>query len=155
MVRVGERLGRVAVRAVAGVDDRHAGHLGGHKRRALDGVAHRDDVGEAAHHADGVLHRLALADGRILRIGETEDVAAELHHRGREGQARAGAGFVEERGELLVGHAALVALAVGDDVFGQGYNLVDFLLGEVGRIDEVFHKLLRNCRICSFWAGVM
>ncbi len=153
--QVGKRLRRVAVGAVSGVDDRHAGHFRGHQRRALDGMAHRDDVGEAAHHAHGVLHGLPLADGGVLGIGKTEHVAAQFHHRGGKRKPRAGAGFIEKRREFLVGHTALIAFAVSDDVLGQGDDLVDFFLGKVGRVNQVFHSVLRNSRICSFWAGVI
>ena len=152
---VRQGLRRVAVGAVAGVDDGHGRYFRGIELGTLDVVAHGDDVGEAAHHADGVLHGLALAHRSVLGVGETEHVAAQLHHRGGETQPRAGAGLIEERSELLVGHAALVAFAVRDDVFGQRDDLVDLLLGEVGGVDEVFHKLLRKSRICCFWAGVI
>ena len=138
--KVRQRLRRVAVGAVAGVDDGHGGHFRGIELRALDVVAHGDHIGKAAHHADGVLHALALGDGAAAGVGEAEHVAAEFHHGGGEAQPRTGAGLIEERRELLVRHAALVAFAVGDDILGQRDDFVDLGLAEVGRVDEVFHN---------------
>ena len=51
---VGERLRRVEVSAVAGVDDRHIRAHGRHERGAFFWMAHGNDVGVAAHHGDGV-----------------------------------------------------------------------------------------------------
>ena len=100
--KVRQGLRRVAVGAVAGVDDGHGRHFGGVELGALDVVAHGDHIGEAAHHADGVLHALALGDGAAAGVGEAEHVAAEFHHGGGEAQPRAGAGLIEQRRELLV-----------------------------------------------------
>ena len=78
--QVGQGLRRVAVAAVAGVDDGDGRHFGGIELRAFDVVTHRDEFGEAADHAHRVLYRLALAHGRTAGVGETEHVAAQLHH---------------------------------------------------------------------------
>ena len=166
---VRQRLRRMAVGAVPGVDDGHGRHFRGIQLGAFDMVSHGDHVGEAAHHADGVLHALALGDGAAAGIGETEHVAAEFHHGGSEAQPRTGAGLIEEGGEFLVGHAALVAFAVGDDILGQGDDFVNLGLGQVGRVDEVFHVrvygysliqlssegLSRKARMRSFQPGPM
>ena len=130
----------MAVGAVTGIDDGHGRYFRGIELCTLDVVAHGDDVGEAAHHADGVLHAFALGDGTAAGVGEAEHVAAEFHHGGGEAQPGAGAGLIEEGGEFLVRHAALVTFAVGDDILGKRDDFVDLLLGQVGRVDEVFHN---------------
>ena len=143
---VRQGLRRVAVGAVAGVDDRHGRYFRGVKLRTLDVVAHGDDVGEAADHADGILHALTLGDGTAPGIGEAEHVAAEFHHGGGETQPRTGTGLVKEGRKFLMRHAALVTFAVGDDILGQRDDFVDLGLGEVGRVDEVFHV-----RVCGYY----
>ena len=62
--------------AVAGVDDRDGSHLAGILRRALDVVAHGDDVGIVAHHQDGVLEGLAFSGAGSLGVGEANDTCA-------------------------------------------------------------------------------
>ncbi len=59
-------LGGVGMAAVARVDDGDAGIHRGPAGAPSLGVAHGDDGGVVAHHAGGVLHRLALAGGRKL-----------------------------------------------------------------------------------------
>ena len=147
--------GGVAVAAVAGVDYRHAGDFAGSEGSSLDRVAHRDDVGEASHHAYGVLHGLSLAHGRVLGVGESEHGSAEFEHGGSEAESGAGAGLIEQRGELAVRHPVLILLPVGDDVFGEGDYLVGLLLGQVCGVDQMFHSELRNSMIFSFHSGAM
>ncbi len=149
--QVGEGLRRVAVAAVAGVDDGHRGDFRGGQRSALDGVAHGDDVGEAGQDADGVLDGFTLGDRRAGGVGETEDLSAEFLHGGGKAQARTRAGLVEEGGEFLVGHRLIVLLGMFDDAVGQGDDFADFGTGQVGGFDQVFHKSLVciNCLLSS------
>ena len=103
-VQVGQDLGRVLAPAVAAVDDRDRGPLGGLRGRALLEVAHRDDVAVVLEHVDRVLDRLLVevAGPRHLRVGEPEHVAAEPVHRGLGGQPGARARLVEGRQQRLV-----------------------------------------------------
>ena len=123
-VDVQQRLGRVLVLAVAGVDDARRGpardQLGGADVRGADHDQVRLVGGERLHR---VLERLALLDGRAAG-GEVDDVGGE--RLGGQLEARAGArgGLVEEvqdapaaqRGDLL-------DLALGD--LGEGLRAVE------------------------------
>ena len=88
-----------------------------------------------------------LIDPTDLTKQEIDEIIslAEFHHSGGEAQARTGAGLVEQGRQFLVRHAALVALAVGDDILREGDDLVGFLFGQVGRVDEVLHGMLTIC----------
>ena len=59
--KVGKSLGRMAVASVAGVDDRHAGYFRRGKRCSFYVMPHGDDISEAAHYPDSILHGLTLA----------------------------------------------------------------------------------------------
>ena len=137
--QVRQGLGGVAVRAVAGVDDGHAGHFGGVELGTLNVVAHGNYIGKAAHYAHGVAHGFSLAHGRVFGVGEAQDVAAQLHHGRCKTESGAGGGLIKERSQLAVGHTALIAFAVGDDVLRQGNDFVGLLLGEIHRVNEVLH----------------
>ena len=94
--QVRQRLRRVQVTAVAGVDDRNGRVLAGDARRPFLGVTHDDDVGVAGHRADGVRDTLALGDRAGGWFGEADDVAAETEHGSLKTETGAGGGFVEE-----------------------------------------------------------
>ena len=90
--------------AVAAVDDRHAGPLGGLVRRALLEVAHDDHVAVELQHLDRVLDRLLVqvAGARHLGVGEAGDVPAQAVHGGLVRQAGAGGWLVEGRHQRLL-----------------------------------------------------
>ena len=66
-------------------------------RGAFFGVAHGDDVGIVADDAGRVGHRLALAGARKLGPCKAQRLATEAEHGRLEGEAGAGAGFIEQR----------------------------------------------------------
>ena len=138
--QVGESLGGMRVGAIAGIDDGDTAVHSRDESRALLKMAHGDDIGKAIDYLSGVGTRLALADRRILRVGETEHIAPELHHRGREAEARAGGGFVEESGEFLALAGLGVVFGMIDDIKGEIDDFLGLLLGKIGRIYEMFHK---------------
>ncbi len=115
-VEVGEDLGRVLAPAVAAVDDRHRGPLGGLVRRALLEVAHDDHVAVELEHLDRVLDRLLVevAGPGHLGVGEAGDVAAEAVHGRLVGQPGAGRRLVEGRDQRLVLQQVAVAAVAGD-----------------------------------------
>ena len=137
--QVRERLRRVVVAAVTGVDDGDLGVHGGDERRALFRVAHGDDVGIAADGADGIGDALALRRGRAAGGREAEDLAAEREHGGLEAQARPGGGLKEQRGEDLAVALVGIGLRAGDDVVGLGDQFVDLLGAELQNVDQVVH----------------
>ncbi len=137
--QVRERLRRVVVAAVTGVDDGDLGVHGGDERRALFRVAHGDDVGIAADGADGIGDALALRRRRAAGGREAEDLAAEREHGGLEAQARPGRGLKEQRGEDLAVALVGIGLRAGDDVVGLGDQFVDLLGAELQNVDQVVH----------------
>ena len=139
--QVGESLRRVAVAAVAGIDNRYARYARSDERRTLDVMTHGDDVGEAADHAHGVFDGLALAHRRIAGVGEPEYVAAQFHHRGGETQPRAGTRFVEQGGEFAPLATLGIAVAVGYYVFGESDDVGGLFRSEVCRVDKMFHDM--------------
>jgi hypothetical protein len=89
-VDVEQRLGRMLVLAVAGVDDARPAPAGDEVGAARPRRAADDRVGLVrAQRQDGVLERLALLDARAARA-EVHDVGAQAL--GRQLEARAGAG---------------------------------------------------------------
>ena len=98
--RVEQGLGGMFACAVAGVEDRHAGVVGGQLGRARLRVAQDDDVGILLQGAHRVGQGLALADGAELHaLGDRDDRAAQPLHGGNEGGAGARAWFVEQAGQ--------------------------------------------------------
>ena len=78
--QVGQRLGRVEVTAVTGVDDRT---VCGQRRslcRTGNRMAHDQDIRIAADDLCGVLQGLSLGDGRVCRVIETDQSAAQTQH---------------------------------------------------------------------------
>ena len=137
--KVGQRLGRVVVTAVARVDDGDLGVHGGDQRRALLGVTHGDDVSIAADGAHRVGNALALGGGRTAGGREAQHLAAETEHRGLKAQARAGRGLKEERCEDLAVALVCVGVGVVDDVVGRGDHIVDLLGGQLQNVDQMLH----------------
>ena len=157
--KVGKSLGGVAVASVPGVDDRHCRDFCRCERSSLYVVPHRNHVGKAAYHPDGVLDGLALADRRTLGVRKSQYIASELHHCRGETQPCTGTRLIEQGGQLAVGHHALILAAVCDYVFRHCNDLVRFLAGQVGRIDKVFHccdyKLFLNSSMVFLSSGLM
>ncbi len=98
--QVEQGLGGVLARAVAGVDHRDAGRLGGHLGRTDLRVAQDDDVGVLLQGADGVAQRLALADrAKLHALGDGDDTAAQALHGGDERGAGARARLIKQAGQ--------------------------------------------------------
>src|SRR3712207_4044587 len=95
-VDVEQRLRRVLVLAVAGVDDRRAAPAGDEVGAARPRRADDDRVGlVGVEREDGVLERLALLDARPAR-GEVHDVGAQALGGELEARARPRGDLVEE-----------------------------------------------------------
>ena len=90
-------LAGMRVPTVACIDHRHTCRKGCPQRCALFGVAHGDHIGVIAHHAGGVLHRLALAGGRKLCPCKAQCLAAQPQHGRFKRKAGAGGRLVEQR----------------------------------------------------------
>ena len=133
--QVGERLRRVAVAAVPGVDDRDTGILRTDQRRPLLEMAHGDNVGEATNHPDRIGDRFALRHRRRSGIRKTDDAAAELQHGRSETQPRAGRRLVEERRKFFALAGFAVFTPIGNDVFRQGDDLPDLGDRQIRRVD--------------------
>ena len=88
--KVGQRLGGVCVAAVTCVDNGNGGVAGGNQRRALVRVTHGDDVGIAADDLGGIGNALALGGRGAFRLGEADDVTAQLVHSRLKGKTGTG-----------------------------------------------------------------
>ena len=150
--KVRKGLRRVAVAAVARIDDRNSGVLRSYERRALLEVAHGDNVRETADHTYGVRHGFAFRHGRRIGVRKADDAAPQLHHGGGETQAGAGRRLVKERRQLAPLARFAVFGAVGDDIFGQRHDLFGFGHRQVGRVNQVSHRLFHLSK-SGFAAG--
>ena len=112
-VQIQQRLGGMLARAVACVDDRHAGVVGGHLGRADFRVAQDDGIAVLFQRAHGVGQCFALAHRTELNPLRNRDHAAAqpLHGCDKRG-AGARARLVEEAGQHVaaqqVAHAVLL-----------------------------------------------
>ncbi len=102
-------------------------------------MAHRDDVGKTIDDLRRVGTGLSLADRRVLGVGKTEHIAAKLHHGSRETQASTCRRLIEQGGKLFSLATFGIFLTVVYDVESKVDNLLKLLLGEIGRVDEMFH----------------
>ena len=100
--QVEQGLARMLVGAVAAVDDRHAGELGGQTGRALFRVAHHHRIRVGADDLDGVGQGLALLGTGVAAVGEADDIATQTLDRGLEREAGTGRRFEEAAGNQLV-----------------------------------------------------
>ena len=148
-VEVEQRLGRVLVLAVAGVDDVRAGGLGDQSRRPDLGVADDDHVRLVGRErARGVLERLALVDRGAG--------GADRHHVGREPlrrQLEAGGGArrgleeeVHDRAPAQGRQLLHLALQRAGEVARGGEQALDDLAVEVLDRDQMpFRRRRRRC----------
>ena len=135
--QVAERLRRMLVAAVTGVDDRHAGVLRCYARRTLFVVAHGDDIRIAGYHANRIGNAFTLGSRTVLCTCKAQYLAAKAHHGRFKAQTRAGTRLVKERGKdftfTLVGECgAVVCNAVRKVQQTQG-----LLKGKIQRVYEV------------------
>lgn len=136
---VGEGLRRMAMRAVARIDNGDRSVLRRNVRASRERMAHCDDVGVAGNDARGIGYALALRRGRVSARLKAEYASAELEHSRLEGESGSGRGLEEEGCDLL-------AAAFGGILFGMRDNIVsgvkkraDFLYAEVKNIDQTSH----------------
>ena len=132
--KVGHRLRRVTMAAISSVDDGDSAVFGCHTRTAFFEMAHRNDIGKRAHHANRVGYRLTLAYRTALGIAEAKHLTAQLHHSGRETQARTGRGLIKERSQFLAFAYFGILLTMLDDVERTTDDLFYFLSRKIGRI---------------------
>ena len=85
--------------------------------------------------------RLMVSRSVSVCVGwEADHLSAQLEHRGCKAQARAGRGFVEERGEFLALAGFAVFGAVGDDVLRESHDLLGLFDRQIGGIDQMTHR---------------
>ena len=143
-VDVEQRLARVLVLAVAGVDDRGRGPAGDHLGGARVGVADDDRGGVVGgERRDRVLQRLALLDRGAGGL-DRDEVGGEALGGEVEGARGAGARLVEERddGAAAQGrHLLDVAAADLGEALGAIEDRLDFLARELLDREQVLHRL--------------
>lgn len=136
---VGQRLRRVGMRAVAGIDDRCTRVERRDEGGTLYRVAHGDNVSKTIDDTRSVSYGLALAHRRRIGVGEPDDIASELHHGRCEAKTCSCRRLIEEGCEFAALAAFGILLAVVDDIEREVDNLVKFLRRKVGRVYEVTH----------------
>ena len=138
---VQQRLGRMAVRTVAGVDDAAFDAGGEEVRGSGGGVAHDDQVClERFDVADRIQQRFALAE--TAGVGaHVDDVGAEALFRQFEGDAGAGAGFDEDVDHGLAPESGDLLDPPAVDFFefrGGVEDESDLLRGQVIQTQQIF-----------------
>ena len=93
--KIGQRLGRMLMSAVSGINYGNAGFLTGNHGSTLLGVAHGADVCVAGDDADGVGYAFALGGGRGSGIREADDTPAQPCHSGFKAQPGSCARLIE------------------------------------------------------------
>ena len=139
--QVGQGLSGVLMAAVACIDDRNGGVHRGDHRRTLFRMTHGGDVRKAADDADGVGDAFALGGGGRIGRGKADDAAAQLQHGRLKAQAGAGAWLIEQGRELFALADCGVFVRMLDDVVADRKQLINFLNGEIHRIDKMTHKM--------------
>lgn len=140
---VEEGLGGMFASAITGVDDRHAGVVGGDFGRADFGVAEYDGIGILFESTDGVGEGFPFADGAEFDTGgDGDDATAKPFHGGDEGGAGAGTGFVEEAGEDVAAEevGATTMLDHGTHFAGTLKDVFDDVTVELGDGEDVLVK---------------
>ncbi len=132
--QVGHSLRRVAVSAIARIDDGNAAVLACHTWGTLFVVAHGDDVGKRRDDAHRIGYRLALAHRTRPGVGEAQHVAAEFHHSGCKTQSGTGTRLIEKRCQLLAAASVSVLGGVGNDVQRTIDNAINLRCGQIGRV---------------------
>ena len=134
---VGQRLCRMLMTSVACVDHRNRRFHRRDQRRALLGMPHCADVGEAGNDADRIGDRLSLRNRRGVRAVEAERLASEIHHRRLKAEARPRARLIEQSGDLLSFTCVTVFLRMFLDVAGKIQQYFCFLHRKVERAHQM------------------
>ena len=107
----------------------------------LPWVAHRNDVGVAVHHLDGIKQRFAFDHGGCLDITEVHNIAAQALHGRFKRHASSGTGFKKQVSENFPLEQREVMLA-----FGHGQQALcivkdaqDVFVGQVVHGNESRH----------------
>ena len=137
--KIGKSLGRVAVRAVARVDNGDRCILRRNVSRAREGMAHCDDVGIAGNDARSIGYAFALRRRRVSTRLKAENLSAKLEHCRLEGKAGSGGGLEEECCDLLAVASGCIFRGICDYIVGGVKKCADFLLAEVKNIDQASH----------------
>ena len=153
--KVGKCLGRMGVTAVTGIDDRHLGYFRCCERSSFDVVSDGNDVCEAAHYPHCILHGFTLADRRVSGVREAQNVASKLHHCRGETEPCPCTWLVEKGGEFLAFHSGSIILGMRNDFLGKSNYIIGLNQSEIGRVNQVFHRLSLNFRTVSFCSSVI
>ena len=128
--------------AVAGVDYGNGGFLSGDKGRTLFGMADGRDISKTGNGADGIGHAFALGGGTGIGGRKADDAAAEVQHGSLKAQPGAGAGLVEECGDLFSVTDMGVFLPVVHDIGGKLEQAVDLLHRKIQRVEQMSHLVV-------------
>ena len=128
-VEVEQRLRRVLVRPVAGIDHRHRREFTRIEGSPFEIVAHHDHIAVVRHHHNRVFEGFALCRRRHFRVGKSDDACAESVRGRLKRKACARAGLEKQGGD----NAPVEELAVGTQFkfVRHLHEIQDFLAREV------------------------
>ena len=128
-VEVEQRLRRVLVRPVAGIDHRHRREFTRIEGSPFEIVAHHDHIAVVRHHHNCVFEGFALCRRRHFRVGKSDDACAESVRGRLKRKACARAGLEKQGGD----NAPVEELAVGTQFkfVRHLHEIQDFLAREV------------------------
>ena len=124
---------------IAGIDDRDTRPAGGYNGSAFLGMAHGNDIRIAAHGLHRIRQTLALGGRRGTGLAEANNAATQPVHGRFEAKAGTGGGFKEQGSQQLMAAGILILLRIGDNIFCNRDQLVDFLNGQIGNVHQIFH----------------
>ena len=137
--KVCQRLGGMAVTAVARVDDGNACIGRRHIGCALLGVTHGDNIGVAADNLGGIGNALALGCRRGGCLGKADDASAQLQHRRLKAETRASGRLKEQRCQLFAAASLAVLFGRCNNILGNRDQLLDLGGGQILYIDQMSH----------------
>ena len=148
--KVGERLRRVQMPAVARVDNGAFGIKRRGKRRAFHRIAHHDQVRVAADNANGVFQALPLCNRRIGRVVKADNLATETQHSSLEGHLRTCRRLVKQRRHDLTMAGVCKYRGVIADHTRQTDDLRQILFSHICKVDQIACLHIRHSHDVGF-----
>ncbi len=139
--KICQRLGRMLMSTITGVDDRNAGMCGSNHRSTFFWMTHGADVCKAGNDADRIGNAFSFGCGRGTCIGKTDDLSAQIDHGAFKAQSGSGTWFVEAGCKLLSVAPVCVFLWIFFDVCSQIEKLLKFICRKIQWTHYMSHSL--------------
>ena len=141
-IKVEQRLTRMLVGPVSGIDHRHARNLAGITGRTFDRMTHHDHIAVVRDRHDRIVESFAFRNAGIRSPRKTDHPAPETIDRAFETQPRPCRWFEKQRREYLPGQH--LSVRIGLETGGQIHNLQNFIARKIGDRNKTFlsHRTL-------------